>query len=127
MPSRNIADCTEFLQEAWKGASEKWNSENPNAQVFLTCTHRTNEEQAELYALGRTKKGKIVTYNKAGTSKHNKKPSEAFDIAFKDKKGKLDWNVTNFKKFAQLAKTMFPKLKWGGDFKRFKDNPHFEQ
>ena len=70
----------------------------PRAELFLakcrargldlvvTCTYRSNEEQAELYASGRTKPGAIVTHAKPGQSKHNymtpdgDPAAEAFDV-----------------------------------------------
>ncbi len=39
--------------------------------VLIYCTHRDGEEQDALYALGRTKPGKIVTNARAGESWHN--------------------------------------------------------
>ena len=56
-------------------------------RVILTCTYRSNAEQADLYAQGRTKPGPVVTRAQPGQSKHNaidangKPASEAFDIA----------------------------------------------
>lgn len=53
--------------------------------VLLICTYRDNEEQAKLYAQGRTAPGKIVTRAKPGQSKHNVTAAgvpaaEAFDV-----------------------------------------------
>jgi peptidoglycan L-alanyl-D-glutamate endopeptidase CwlK len=39
--------------------------------LLITCTKRTLEEQAALYAQGRTTAGSIVTNAKPGTSAHN--------------------------------------------------------
>jgi peptidoglycan L-alanyl-D-glutamate endopeptidase CwlK len=53
--------------------------------VLITCTWRSNAEQAELYASGRTKPGRILTKAMPGQSAHNKMDSvgnpaaEAFD------------------------------------------------
>lgn len=49
--------------------------------VFVTETLRTKESQAWLYASGRTRPGRILTGNKAGTSKHE--TGCAFDVAFR--------------------------------------------
>jgi peptidoglycan L-alanyl-D-glutamate endopeptidase CwlK len=126
MPSRNIADCVPILQQAWEYASKEWASRYPNApQPILTCTYRSEAEQEELYAQGRTKPGPIVTQLKSG-SKHNSKPSEAFDIAFKTKEGKLDWIGTNFSLFEGIIRTKYPQVEWGGSWKKFKDAPHFQ-
>jgi peptidoglycan L-alanyl-D-glutamate endopeptidase CwlK len=42
---------------------------------------RSDEEQANLYARGRTVPGDIVTWVPPGESRHNADPSEAFDFA----------------------------------------------
>jgi peptidoglycan L-alanyl-D-glutamate endopeptidase CwlK len=65
--------------------------------VIVTCTYRSNEEQAELYAQGRTKPGSIVTWAKPGESLHNlmfegKPGSKAFDIAIL-RNGKITWST----------------------------------
>lgn len=122
MGSRNILDCDARLEVAWNLALEKW--DHP-VKPFLTCTHRTNEEQAALYAIGRTVQGKKVTNAKAGQSKHNLMPSQAFDIAFKNPGGSLNWDAKLFKKFADLIISIEPTIVWGGDWK-MRDNPHFQ-
>lgn len=40
-------------------------------ELLVYCTLRSNEEQTELYAIGRTKSGVIVTNARAGESAHN--------------------------------------------------------
>jgi peptidoglycan L-alanyl-D-glutamate endopeptidase CwlK len=67
--SRKIED----LHPTARAAVEPWLAEVSAADVDLlvTCTLRTNEEQAILYAQGRTTPGKIVTNAKPGTSAHN--------------------------------------------------------
>lgn len=125
MPSRDINDCVELLQLVWTRCSSEYAEKYPEGpQVFLTCTHRTNEEQKALYAQGRSKPGKIVTRIREN-GKHNVYPSKAFDIAFK-KDGKLDWSERNFKNFAAIVAAHFPSVEWGGNWPRFKDLPHFQ-
>lgn len=125
MPSRNIQDCDIRLQQAWKQSLALYVSRYPDLPVpFITCTYRSEEEQLELYAQGRTKSGKIVTYIASG-GKHNVLPAQAFDVAFK-KNGKLDWSSHLFKKFSDIVKEVSDEVEWGGDWKRFKDMPHFE-
>ena len=92
---------------------------------FLTCTYRSNEEQAELYKRGRTEPGKIVTYIKAN-GKHNVFPAHAFDIAFKDKKGVVKWDAVYFERFAKIVKEQYHEVTWGGDWQKLRDMPHFE-
>lgn len=118
------------MQQVWEIAWREWELQYPDRpKPFLTCTHRSNEEQARLYAQGRTAPGPEVTKAKPGQSKHNSLPSEAFDIAFKNSDGGLDWSEYLFKDFAEIVKPL--GVKWGGDF-GWKpgegwDKPHFEQ
>jgi len=126
MPTRSLSDAVKELADAYSMASLAYMMTYPNApQPFITCVYRTPEEQLELYAQGRTKPGKIVTQLKSG-SKHNMKPSRAIDIAFSLAGGGLTWDKKHFINFAQIIKTMNPAVKWGGDWKKFKDYPHFE-
>lgn len=83
MASRKIEDlhpdliplCKQFLSDC----------KSAGVNILITCTYRSNDEQNALYAQGRTKSGKIVTYAKGGQSEHNytidgKPRSKAFDI-----------------------------------------------
>lgn len=93
---------------------------------------RTIKEQDLLYAQGRTLPGKIVTNAKGGHSMHNWGLALDFCLLHKDgtvsfsliedldKDNKADWMevVEEFKKAGWI---------WGGDFKSFKDTPHFEK
>lgn len=56
--------------------------------IMITSTLRDNQYQNWLYAQGRTRPGKIVTYAKAGQSWHNF--GLAFDFAVR-KHGEIDW------------------------------------
>lgn len=126
MGSRKIEDADPILQNAFLKAIELYKEKYPEKpQPFLTCSHRSEAEQLELYAQGRSKPGKIVTYLKKG-SKHNSYPSHAIDIAFKNKAGKLDWSSELFSLFADIIKSTDARIYWGGDWKRFRDAPHFE-
>lgn len=125
MATRDIKDAVKPLQDAYTYAKAEYQRLYPNdPQPFLTCVHRPNAEQDALYAQGRTTKGKIVTNAKGGQSKHNKLPSEAFDIGFITLQKTLSWDSKYFKRFADIIK---PKgIKWGGDFKSIPDAPHYE-
>jgi len=91
--------------------------------VIITQGLRTIEEQNELYAQGRTKPGKIVTNAKGGYSYHNF--GLAFDFALLKDDGSVSWNVDDkWKRVAQIGKSL--GLEWGGDWKDFKDYPHFQ-
>ena len=127
MPSRELKDLDSKLVNAYNLAKGIYANRYPNEpQPFITCTYRSNEEQTQLYALGRTVKGKIVTNAKAGQSKHNSLPSKAFDIAFIGLDKKLNWNKKYFKMFADIVKEVEPSIVWGGNFKSIPDAPHYE-
>ena len=82
---------------------------------------RSYEEQAALYAKGRTAPGPKVTNARAGFSNHNF--GTAWDIGlFQGKKYVTESPL--YKEIGTLGKTL--GLVWGGDFKSIKDEPHFE-
>jgi peptidoglycan LD-endopeptidase CwlK len=125
--SRDIKNLHPILAEAYEKAVIIYKQVYPTAPIpFLTCTHRSNEEQTKLYALGRTVKGSKVTNAQAGQSPHNYLPSLAFDIAFITLAKKLDWNKKHFKNFADIIKKECNVITWGGNFKSLPDAPHFE-
>ena len=102
------------------------------AKVRIAQGLRTFAEQDALYAQGRTKPGKKVTNAKGGQSIHNY--GLAVDIVLIldgktaswdeksdfDKDRQSDWMevVSEFKKAG---------WEWGGDWRTFKDMPHFEK
>lgn len=102
------------------------------AQVRISEGYRTFDAQNALYAQGRTKPGKVVTNAKAGQSIHNyglavdivliiDGKTASWDIqADWDNDRKADWQecVAVFKRNG---------WDWGGDWKSFKDMPHFEK
>jgi hypothetical protein len=83
---------------------------------------RTIAEQNELYAQGRTKPGKIVTNAKGGESNHES--GLAIDIYMVNCDGTVDLNRRVPQEVVNIAKQ--EGFEWGGDWKRFKDYPHFE-
>lgn len=89
---------------------------------LITCGFRSIAEQNKLYAQGRSKAGKIVTFAKGGQSKHNF--GDAVDFAFLDTAGNIDWSQKLFTKLGASAKKF--GLSWGGAWKKFKDYPHIE-
>ena len=95
-------------------------------------TLRTDKEQDELYAQGRTKPGKKVTNAKGGQSYHNY--GLAFDIVLIIDGKEASWDtlkdfdgdkVADWHEVVKIAKKY--GWKWGGDFVSFKDAPHFEK
>lgn len=126
MASRRIEDCDIRLQKVWAEAVPIFKQSHPDITPFLTCTHRPNDEQDELYAQGRTRPGNIVTNAKAGQSAHNMNPSQAFDIGFKYPDGDLTWKVQLFEEFGDIVKSIDPTIVCGSRWKSFRDYPHFE-
>lgn len=108
-------------------------------KMIITQAYRSKEEQDKLFAQGRTNKfdnkGKrlsVVTNARGGRSMHNY--GLAIDFALVtpdgktavwdinkdfDKDGKADWMEV----VAEAKKLGF---EWGGDWKSFKDYPHFQ-
>jgi peptidoglycan L-alanyl-D-glutamate endopeptidase CwlK len=135
--SRRIEDLHKDLAKIFIEAEKQWEGAG-NANVIITCTHRNNAMQMQLYAQGRTTKGGIVTWAKAGQSPHNYLPALAFDVAFLKPDGKsLDWGKNNFVQFAKVCKKVADQfdiqLIWGGDWdddgtidRKKTDLPHFQ-
>lgn len=92
--------------------------------VLVTDGYRSNAEQDALYAIGRTKPGKIVTKAKGGQSNHNF--GIAVDFCLTNEAGTIANYTVNsdWRRVATIAKSM--GFAWGGDWKGFVDNPHLE-
>jgi peptidoglycan LD-endopeptidase CwlK len=91
---------------------------------FITQTRRTFEEQAHLYAQGRTAPGQIVTYAKPGQSYHNWDLALDFVLLIG---GKMIWKVDeNWMKVVNIFKAhgFEAGIDWAG---KKKDAPHFEK
>jgi len=111
----------DFMTEAQALAASK------GLQYKAICGTRTWEDQAELYAQGRTKPGKIVTKAPPGSSFHN------FGLAidcgvFKGGSYLDDESPAEADRFHRLASAIAKRngLRWGGDFRSITDTPHFE-
>jgi peptidoglycan L-alanyl-D-glutamate endopeptidase CwlK len=96
--------------------------------LLVTQGLRTWAEQDALYARGRTTKPigpqYIVTKARGGRSWHNF--GLAFDIVVLDALGKADWDTSHpgWPSAARVGKSV--GLDWGGDWRGFKDLPHFQ-
>lgn len=88
---------------------------------IVTCTRRTQAEQEALFAQGRDKPGKIVTW----TLKSKHIDGTAFDIVIMVN-GKPDWNVTNpdWNLAGEIGEQA--GLEWGGRWHKSPDFPHFQ-
>lgn len=93
--------------------------------ILITQGLRTREEQDALYAKGRTAPGKVVTNAQGGYSWHNF--GLAYDIVILDSVGKADWDPSHpgWARAAAIGKSL--GLQWGGDWRSFKDLPHFQR
>ncbi len=131
MASRKINDCAPELQDLARLFAVRMAEQG--IPFMFTCTRRTQQEQDDLWAQGRTKPGKVVTWTRK--SKHI--DGNAFDIAIL-KNGKPTWDlktsvdgdsVADYIEAGEIGESV--GLKWGGRFKdRFGDScpdfPHFE-
>lgn len=128
MPSKSIDDLQPIVRDQAKVfltlAAQR------GSPVKITQTLRTWDEQAALYAQGRTRPGAVVTKARPGSSMHNF--GLAFDVAFAGPDPYLDALA---KKDASAARAAWEKigalgeecgLAWGGRWKSFQDRPHFE-
>ena len=102
----------------------------------IICGSRTPEEQFELFKQGRVlqgntwvKTGSTVTNidGKTKKSMHNYSPSLAVDIM----PYPIDWNdLGRIKVLSEVilrkAKELGINLSWGGNWKSFKDYPHYQ-
>jgi len=99
---------------------------------------RTFAEQAELYAQGRTKPGSKVTNSPAGLSIHNyglavdivllidKDGNGTYETASWDTATDFDGDgIADWIEIVRIFKSH--QWAWGGDWKEFKDMPHFER
>ena len=109
-----------------------------NVLLRFTYTLRTVKEQDALYAQGRTVSGKRVTDAKGGQSIHNY--GLALDIVLlvdKDGNGtyesaswdlKADYDKDTLSDWMEVVNYFKSKgWVWGGNWKYFIDNPHFEK
>lgn len=89
--------------------------------LIVTQGFRSIAQQNALYAQGRTRPGKIVTNARGGQSNHNF--GKAVDLAFVVD-GEIVWTESLYLKLGRFADAV--GLKWGGNWKKFKDKPHVE-
>lgn len=102
------------------------------AKVRITQGLRTFKEQDELYAQGRTKAGKKVTNAKGGQSIHNYGLAVDICLIIDGKAASWDtakdWDNDGVADWYECVK-IFARhgWSWGGNWKTFKDLPHFER
>ena len=140
MASRDIKDLHPHMQLMAVEFKERCKARG--VDVLIYCTYRSNKEQDELYAMGRTTKsnvgvtplrplGKVVTNAKAGQSAHNftinKRPaSKAWDCC-PMVGGKLMWASSHphWKIMGEVAAEL--GLNWyGKPGSKFFEQAHFQ-
>lgn len=119
----------EDLEPVTRAMAEEWlrDCAAEGLAVRITHTLRTLDEQAKLYAQGRTLPGPIVTKAKAGQSAHNF--GMAFDFCFAGKAPYPPEDDPRWLQAGQIGEAL--GLSWGGPNgkgDRFTfDRPHFER
>ncbi|MFJ7842099.1 M15 family metallopeptidase [Lysinibacillus sphaericus] len=101
--------CRLLFQQCYKAGIQ---------DIFVTETYRSQARQNYLYAQGRTRPGKIVTW----TLKSNHTSRLAWDIAVAPPKSLYDVDILT--KVGAIARKL--GITWGGDWARRIDRPHFE-
>lgn len=112
------------LAVRWRRVAEDfWTAHNLKLKVAQGL--RTIEEQAALYAQGRTLPGKIVTYSKPGDSMHPF--GLAIDSCFAGADPFLEHEPQSeflWREYGRIATAH--GLTWGGAWSRFVDRPHVQ-
>lgn len=94
--------------------------------LLITSTYRDLEAQAEIYAQGRTKPGRIVTWADAGQSLHNYRV--AYDVV-PLRAGKPVWGTKEADRILWLRIGELGEqvgLEWAGRWPRRREFPHFQ-
>jgi peptidoglycan L-alanyl-D-glutamate endopeptidase CwlK len=87
---------------------------------------RTASEQNALYAQGRTTPGHIVSNARAGYSMHNYGLAVDAVPFLSGDAGALNWQADTPQFRAMVAALESQDLVWGGDWKTFPDDDHFQ-
>lgn len=122
MPSRRLEDLRapfRLRAEAWQQACAK-----TGLDVLVYCTLRGNDEQADLYAQGRTKPGAIVTYAKPGESAHNHGLALDFVPLVN---GKPQWRADSALYWQAIAIAEAEGMESAARWKRFREFPHLQE
>lgn len=119
MPSKSLSDLTPQCQ--LKAEQFIHSCEKAGITILIYCTYRSNEEQDELYKIGRTLPGKIVTNARGGDSMHQ------YHVAFDwvpMVNGKPAWNDTVlYTKAGIIAESV--GLEWSGRWSgKMKEQAH---
>jgi peptidoglycan LD-endopeptidase CwlK len=118
---KNIRTLKPEVQPLARSLIEQAVAQGINAKVI--SGYRSYAEQDALYAKGRTAPGPKVTKARAGYSWHNF--GIAFDIGMFSKDGKEYLGESpDYAKVGKIGENL--GLEWGGSWKDFVDEPHFQ-
>lgn len=120
---KNIKTLHADVQPHAAAVVDLFNQHMPEGyEVRIIDAARTADQQAEIYAQGRTKPGKIVTHAPPGHSKHES--GRAFDIGI-FKNGKYLEESPLYAQLGPIGETV--GFEWGGRWKgKQMDEPHFQ-
>lgn len=129
MSSRKLTDLSQELQPLAVAFLDACYTEG--IDILIYCTYRSNAEQAELYARGRTSGGSIVTNARAGESRHNDTlnglpAANAFDCV-PLLRGKCVWDAHDplWRKVGALGESV--GLEWAGRWSgKLRETAHFQ-
>lgn len=92
--------------------------------MTVTDGNRTTAKQQALYAQGRTKPGRIVTYADGVKRLSNHQGGRAVDCTFLNAQGQPHWPEHGpWSEYGKRARDL--GLRWGGDWQK-PDRPHVE-
>lgn len=132
MASRRLEDLHPQLEAIASQLVHEW--KQLGLDVLITCTYRSDQEQADLYAQGRDKPGRVVTNARPGRSAHNftlhgKPAALALDIV-PVVNGKPLWDSKGAAKAiwqAAAAPAIAHGLRWyGSPGSAFQEYPHLQ-
>lgn len=119
-------------EEVYKIIEECDKALTGKAKIRVTQALRTIKEQEDLFAIGRTKHGKKVTNARGGQSIHNYGFAVDICLVIDGKTASWDtakdWDNDQVADWYECVK-IFAKYgwDWGGNWKKFKDLPHFDK
>jgi peptidoglycan L-alanyl-D-glutamate endopeptidase CwlK len=123
--SRQLEDLVPAAQQRAQALVKA--AKDAGIDFLVTSTYRSNEEQAALYAQGRTKPGAIVTNARPGDSYHNWRC--AFDVV-PLRNGKPVWGTSGpdgdlWRKIGEMGEAV--GLEWAGRWTgKLREMAHFQ-
>jgi hypothetical protein len=145
MPSHFLIDCVADLREKFSELHDAFVAEYPGWSMPVVCTHRSPEEQFEIYKEGREQGADgswhvvfqaAVKTNMDGTqllSLHNDYPARALDVEIHTPRHQIYWDEVHPTSEGKLnpwlwCRAAAPRfgLLNGGMWKKPHDCPHFQ-